>query len=41
MLERKYSKEDIKQALADLEAMKDNIKKNTYESVKKLLQDKL
>lgn len=41
MLERKYSKEDIKQALADLEAMKKNIEEYKYNSIKKLLEDKL
>lgn len=41
MLEGKYSKEDIKQALADLEAMKKNIPEYTYQSIKALLEDKI
>ena len=41
MLDGKYTKDDIKQALNDLDAMKDNIKKSTYESVKALLEAKL
>lgn len=41
MLERKYTKEDIKQALADLEAMKNSIEEYKYKNVKKLLEDKL
>ena len=41
MLDRKHDITDIKQALADLEAMKGSIKKSTYEGVKALLEDKL
>jgi len=41
MLDQKYTEQDIAQALADLEAMKENIKEYTYNNVKKLLQDKL
>ena len=41
MLDRKHNIADIKQALADLEAMKKSIKTSTYESVKALLEDKL
>ena len=41
MLEGKYSKEDIKQALADLEAMKENISEYTYKNIKALLEAKL
>ena len=40
MLEGKYTKEDIIQALADLEAMKKNIPEYTYNNVKALLEDK-
>ena len=40
MLDKEYTKGDIAQALADLEAMKKNISKNKYENVKKLLEDK-
>lgn len=42
MLERgEYSSGDIKQALADLDAMKDNIPEYTYKNLKALLQAKL
>lgn len=41
MLDKKYTKGDIVQALADLEAMKKSISTNKYESMKKLLEDKL
>ena len=42
MLERgRYSKGDINQALADLEAMKKNIRSDQYKSVKALLEAKL
>ncbi len=41
MLDGRYTKEDIYQALADLEAMKNNISDNTYKSIKALLQAKL
>lgn len=42
MLDRgEYKKSDIMQALADLEAMKKNIKKHQYEAMKALLQAKL
>ena len=42
MLDRgKYSKSDIEQALADLEAMKKSINKYTYENTKALLEAKL
>lgn len=42
MLDRgRYTKEDIKQALADLNAMKENISEYIYKNVKKLLEDKL
>ena len=40
MLEGKYTKEDIIQALADLEAMKKNIPEYTYNNIKALLEDK-
>lgn len=42
MLERgKYSRSDITQALADLEAMKPYISDSSYRSVKALLEAKL
>jgi hypothetical protein len=41
MLEGKYSEEDIKQALADLEAMKVNNTEYTYKNIKALLEAKL
>ncbi len=36
-----YNESDIYQALADLEAMKDNISNYTYKNVKALLESKL
>jgi len=36
-----YSSEDIKQALADLDAMKNSISEYTYKNLKALLQAKL
>lgn len=41
MLDGNFTEADIITALADLEAMKKSITKNKYESVKKLLEDKL
>jgi hypothetical protein len=41
MLEGRYTKEDIKQALADLEAMRSNIGDYQYKNIKALLEDKL
>ena len=37
----KYSKSDITQALADLEAIKDNISSYQYKNIKALLEAKL
>lgn len=42
MLERgRYTRSDIMQALADLEAMRPHISDYVYKSIKKLLEDKL
>lgn len=41
MLERRYTTEDIKQALADLEAMRGSIDEYRYKNVKALLKAKL
>lgn len=41
MLEGKYSKEDVIQALADLEAMKKSIPEYAYINIKALLEGKL
>lgn len=41
MLNGKYTKADITQALADLEAMRDNISDYKYENIKALLKAKL
>lgn len=41
MLEGKYTKEDIQQALNDLNAMKNSIGEYQYKSIKALLESKL
>ena len=41
MLEGKYTKEDIQQALNDLNAMKNSIGEYQYKSMKALLESKL
>ena len=42
MIDRgEYSRGDINQALADLEAMKNSISSNQYNSIKALLESKL
>lgn len=41
MLDGNYTEQNIKQALADLEAMKDNISENAYKQTKALLEAKL
>ena len=42
MLEREnYTKDDVRQALADLDAMKKNIRNYQYKNIKALLEAKL
>lgn len=36
-----YTEEDLEEARADLDAMKENIRESTYENIKILLDDKL